>query len=52
MKYEGYKIGPVIRDIRKDKGLLIEEVAAKTVQMRTCVILLLDITMWFMKKIF
>ena len=30
MKYEGYKIGPVIRDIRKDKGLLIEEVAAKT----------------------
>ena len=26
MKYEGYKIGPVIRDIRKDKGLLIEEV--------------------------
>lgn len=28
MKYEGYKIGPVIRDIRKDKGLLIEEVAA------------------------
>ena len=29
MKYEGYKIGPVIRDIRKDKGLLIEEVAAK-----------------------
>ena len=27
---EGYKIGPVIRDIRKDKGLLIEEVAAKT----------------------
>lgn len=27
MKYEGYKIGPVIRDIRKDKGLLIEEVA-------------------------
>lgn len=30
MKYEGYKIGQVIRDIRKDKGLLIEEVAAKT----------------------
>ena len=30
MKYEGYKIGPVIRGIRKDKGLLIEEVAAKT----------------------
>lgn len=30
MKYEGYKIGPVIRDIRKDKGLLIEEVASKT----------------------
>ena len=30
MKYEGSKIGPVIRDIRKDKGLLIEEVAAKT----------------------
>ena len=30
MKYEGYKLGPVIRDIRKDKGLLIEEVAAKT----------------------
>ncbi len=28
MKYEGYKIGPVIRDIRKDKGLLIEEVIA------------------------
>ena len=27
---EIYKIGPVIRDIRKDKGLLIEEVAAKT----------------------
>ena len=24
MKYEGYKIGPVIRDIRKDKGLLME----------------------------
>ena len=32
MKYEGYKIGPVIRDIRKDKGLLIEEVAAPPVQ--------------------
>ncbi|RGG38243.1 XRE family transcriptional regulator [Roseburia sp. AF22-2LB] len=30
MKCEGYKIGPVIRDIRKDKGLLIEEVASKT----------------------
>ena len=29
-RYEGYKIGPVIRDFRKDKGLLIEEVAAKT----------------------
>lgn len=29
MKYEGYKVGPVIRDIRKDKGLLIEEVASK-----------------------
>lgn len=30
MKYEGYKIGPVIRDIRKNKGFLIEEVASKT----------------------
>ena len=29
MKYEGYKIGPVIRDIRKDKGLLIEALAAE-----------------------
>ena len=29
-RFISYKIGPVIRDIRKDKGLLIEEVAAKT----------------------
>lgn len=30
MKYEGYKSSLVIRDIRKDKELLIEEVAVKT----------------------
>lgn len=29
MEYEGYRVGPVIRDIRKEKGLLIEEVAAR-----------------------
>ena len=30
MKYEGYKIGPVIRNVRKSKGLLLDEVATKT----------------------
>ena len=25
MKYEGYKIGPVIRDIRKDKEMCIRD---------------------------
>lgn len=30
MKYEGYKIGPVIRDVRKNKGLLLDEVAMRT----------------------
>ena len=30
MKYEGYKIGPVIRNVRKGKGLLLDEVATKT----------------------
>lgn len=29
MEYEGYRIGPVLRDIRKEKGLLIEEVASE-----------------------
>ena len=30
MKYEGYKIGPVIRNVRKSKGLLLDDVATKT----------------------
>ena len=30
MKYEGYKIGPVIRNVRKGKGLLLDDVATKT----------------------
>lgn len=30
MKYEGYKIGPVIRNVSKSKGLLLDEVATKT----------------------
>lgn len=29
MEYEGYRIGPVLRNIRKEKGLLIEEVASE-----------------------
>lgn len=29
MKYERYKVGPVIRDIRRKKGLLLEDVAAR-----------------------
>lgn len=30
MKYEGYKIGPVTRNVRKRKGLLLDDVATKT----------------------
>ena len=30
MKYEGYKIGPVIRNVRKGKGLLLDDVATQT----------------------
>ena len=29
MKYERYKVGPVIRDIRRKKGLLLEDVVAR-----------------------
>ena len=29
MKYEGYKIGPVIRDIRKDKDFSLKRLLLK-----------------------